>query len=148
MKSLRRPLMLLLVAGSLAACNLTDEFRADESPGVSADYSAGDAAQYFRATAIGDVLTTPDGMTVYAYSKEAAGSPSCYGRCAEHWSAVLAPARAEASGDLTLVDRIDGSKQWAFKDMALYTYDGDNAPGDVKGDKYDEGAWHVVQAVR
>ena len=147
MKLVSRRWMLLL-AGILAACNLTDEFRADESPGVIADYSAGDTAQYFRTTAIGDVLTTPDGMTVYTYGKEVAGSPSCYGRCAEHWSAVLAPARATASGDLTLLDRIDGSKQWAFKNMALYTHDGDKAPGDVSGDNYDEGAWRAVRADR
>ena len=143
-----RSLLMMLIAGSLAACNLTDEFQADEAKGVTADYSAGNPSQYFRPTALGDVLTTPDGMTVYVYGKEAAGSPSCYGRCADDWSPVLAPAGAAASGDWSILDRIDGSKQWGFQNMALYTYDGDKAPGDVNGDNHDEGAWHVVKAAR
>ena len=31
------------------------------------------------------------------------------------------------------MERPDGSRQWAYKGSALYTYAGDTAPGDIKG---------------
>jgi len=95
----------------------------------------------------GDILTTPDGMTVYIYDKEAEGSASCYGECAEEWPPVLAPAEAKPFGDFTLVNRIDGTRQWAYRGKPLHLYHEDRAPGDAKGDNY-EGFWHAVRASR
>jgi predicted lipoprotein with Yx(FWY)xxD motif len=136
-------LALLLTALSLSACTLADEYSGDEPEGTQANYVASESASYTR----GDVLTTPDGMTVYIYDKEAEGSASCYGQCAEEWPPVLAPANAEPFGDFTLVKRIDGTRQWAHRGKPLHLYHEDQAPGDAKGDNY-EGFWHAVRASR
>src|SRR5262245_56584593 len=52
-----------LTALALSACTLADEYSGDEPEGRPANYVASDAKSYVH----GDVLTTPDGMTVYVY---------------------------------------------------------------------------------
>ena len=136
-------LPVLLTALGLSACTLADEYSSDEPEGRQVNYVASDAKSYAR----GDVLTTPDGMTVYVYDKEAEGSASCYGECAEEWPPVLAPAEAKPFGDFSLVKRIDGTRQWAYRGKPLHLYQDDQAPGDAKGDNYD-GFWHAVRASR
>jgi len=140
------PWILLTMLG-LYACTLADEYSGDEPEGIQANYVASQSGSYTRSTAAGDVLTTPDGMTVYIYDKEAEGSASCYGECAENWPPVLAPAEAKPFGDFTLVKRIDGTRQWAYRGKPLHLYHEDQAPGDAKGDNYD-GFWHAVRTSR
>ena len=38
----------------------------------------------------------------------------------------------------------DGSKQWAYKGKPLYTFAKDTKPGDVTGDGFLNGAWHLA----
>lgn len=135
------PLVLTVLA--LSACTLADEYSGDEPEGRPANYVASESKSYTR----GDILTTPDGMTVYIYDKEAEGSASCYGECAEEWPPVLAPVEAKPFGDFTLVKRIDGTRQWAYGGKPLHLYHEDKAPGDAKGDNYD-GFWHAVRTSR
>jgi len=135
--------LLPLVLMALSACTLADEYRSDEPEGRQANYVAPDSKSYIR----GGILTTPDGMTVYIYDKEAEGSASCYGACADDWPPVLAPAEAKPFGDFSLVKRIDGTRQWAYRGKPLHLYQEDQAPGDAKGDNY-EGFWHAVKASR
>lgn len=132
-----------LTALLLSACTLADEYKGDEPEGRSVDYGVSDSKSYSR----GDVLTTPDGMTVYVYDKEAEGSASCYGSCAEEWPPVLAPAEAKPFGDFSLVKRIDGTRQWAYRGKPLHLYHEDQAPGDAKGDN-EEGFWHAIRTAR
>ena len=139
------PILLTLLV--LSACTLADEYSGDEPEGKQANYVASQSGSYTRSSAAGDVLTTPDGMTVYVYDKEAEGSPSCYGECAEDWPPVLAPAEGKPFGDLSLVKRIDGTRQWAYRGKPLHLYHEDQAPGDAKGDNLD-GFWHAVKAAR
>jgi len=136
-------LPVVLTVLGLSACTLADEYSGDEPEGRQVNYIASDAKSYTR----GDVLTTPDGMTVYVYDKEAEGSASCYGKCAEEWPPVLAPAAAKPFGDFSLVKRIDGTRQWAYRGKPLHLYDEDRAPGDAKGDNH-EGFWHAIRMAR
>src|SRR5262249_48959438 len=64
-------------------------------------------------TAAGDVLATPDGMTIYTFDKDEKGVSNCNGDCAKIWPPVLAEETAKPTGDLTLVKRQDGKMQWA-----------------------------------
>ena len=139
------PIVLSMLA--LSACTLADEYSGDEPEGAQVSYVASQSSSYARSTPAGDVLTTPDGMTVYIYDKEAEGSASCYGACAEDWPPVLAPADAKPFGEFSLVKRIDGTRQWAYRGKPLHLYRDDSAPGDAKGDDF-EGFWHVVEAPR
>lgn len=53
--------------------------------------------------------------------------------CTSAWPPVLAPADAKPVGKWTVVDRLDGRKQWAYGGMAVYTSFLDKRPGDVLG---------------
>jgi predicted lipoprotein with Yx(FWY)xxD motif len=141
-------MVLLISAISLVGCTLGDEYAANSERRHEAKYVTTESSAYMRTTFAGNVLTTPDGMTVYTYDKEAKGQPSCLGECAEQWFAVLAPEGAQPVGELTIVEAIDGTHQWAYQGKPLYLYNEDKAPGDVEGDNKDDGSWHVVKLKR
>ena len=48
-------------------------------------------------------------------------------------------------GDYSTITRDDGSKQWAYKGRPLYTWKKDKKPGDITGDGFLNGAWHIAQ---
>jgi predicted lipoprotein with Yx(FWY)xxD motif len=45
----------------------------------------------------------------------------------------------------TIVARDDGSRQWAYKGKPLYTFVKDQKGGDITGDGFLNGAWHLAQ---
>lgn len=96
-----------------------------------------------RETSVGVVLVDSEGMTMYTYDEDEPGKSNCTGMCADFWPPVEAPQVASPSGQFTLVDRGDDTRQWAYNQMPLYGYLFDNKPGDVSGDGAD-GVWHVV----
>ena len=67
-----------------------------------------------------------------AVGRDLGTNPRCLNEC-EKWKPYLAPADAQPSGDWTLYTREDGTKQWASRGHALWTYSGDLAPGDING---------------
>src|SRR3569623_1408178 len=60
-------------------------------------------------------LTIADGMTLYVFDKDAAGSgkSACNGDCATNWPPLMATAGDKASGDYSIITRDDGRRQWA-----------------------------------
>ena len=97
-----------------------------------------------QQTAAGKVLADPNGMTLYTYDKDTPGKSACTGECAEYWPPVKASASDKPVGDLTLITRDDGTKQWADDKKPLYTYVKDKKPGDVTGDGVNN-VWHAVK---
>lgn len=93
------------------------------------------------------------------YSGEAPGIPACYDEvltvtaglmspyppgiqlpdldtrpsCTDLWLPELATDGAESIGKWTVVDRRDGTRQWAYEEQPVYTSIRDKAPGDVLG---------------
>ena len=62
----------------------------------------------------------------------------CDEQCRPHWHPFVAPEGAQPSGFWEIATRDDGTRQWVYKGYALYTYDGDQKPGDLLGtDQYD-----------
>jgi predicted lipoprotein with Yx(FWY)xxD motif len=92
----------------------------------------------------GGMMTSPSGMTLYTFDKDAGGKSACNGPCAANWPPLMAAADAKPSGDWTIIARDDGSKQWAYKGKPLYAWSKDQKPGDMTGDGFN-GAWHVVK---
>jgi predicted lipoprotein with Yx(FWY)xxD motif len=95
-------------------------------------------------TSSSTLMTTSSGMTVYTFDKDAVGQSNCYGPCASYWPPVQASGGQQASGDLTIIRRTDGTMQWAKHGRPLYTYAEDTMMGDMKGDNYNQN-WHVVR---
>ena len=93
----------------------------------------------------GKVLTNASGMTLYTFDKDAAGKSACNGPCATNWPPLIAAASSKAEGDYTVITRDDGTEQWAYKSRPLYAWHNDKAPGDITGDGFLNGAWHIAQ---
>lgn len=93
----------------------------------------------------GKTLVDAKGMTLYTFDKDSAGKSACNGACATNWPPLVAPAGAKPTGAWTVVTRDDGAMQWAYKTKPLYAWSKDAKPGDVTGDGFLNGAWHVAQ---
>ena len=106
------------------------------------DYASG--AIKSMDTAKGEVLTDAKGMTLYTFDKDAGGTSNCYDACAQKWPPLAAAADAAVDGKYTLVERKDGSKQWAYDGKPLYLWQNDKKPGDVTGDGVG-GVWHIAK---
>jgi predicted lipoprotein with Yx(FWY)xxD motif len=92
------------------------------------------------------VLTGSNGMSLYIFDKDAAGSGKsvCNDGCAANWPPLLAMSGDTASGDYTIITRDDGKKQWAFRGKPLYYWAKDQKPGDKTGDGFNS-VWHLAK---
>ena len=98
-------------------------------------------------TAVADgVLTGTNGMTLYTFDRDAAGSGKsvCNGPCATNWPPLMAPAGMQPSGDYSIVTRDDGGKQVAYKGKPLYYWAKDAKPGDKTGDGFNN-VWRLAK---
>lgn len=91
------------------------------------------------------VLRDESGRTLYLFAKDEVGKSNCVEACLAKWPAFMAKADAQPSGDLTVVTRNDGSKQWALKGKPLYYFAGDAKAGDTTGDGVG-GNWAVIRS--
>lgn len=96
-------------------------------------------------TAKGKTLVDAKGMTLYTFDKDGGGKSACNGPCAANWPPLAAAASAKEMGAWTVIVRDDASRQWAYKGRPLYTFAKDAKAGDVTGDGFLNGAWHVAQ---
>jgi len=83
-------------------------------------------------------------MTLYTFDKDADGKSACNGPCATNWPVLKAEAGDAAGDGYTIITRDDGSRQWAYKGKPLYTFAKDQKPGDITGDGFLNGAWHLA----
>lgn len=114
---------------------------------VSVAALAGGAAQAAAPVkTAGGMLVDTNGMTLYTFDNDQAGSgkSACNGPCAVAWPPVIAAADAKPEGDMTLVTRDDGARQWAYKGKPVYLYKSDMKAGDATGDNF-KSVWHVIK---
>jgi predicted lipoprotein with Yx(FWY)xxD motif len=92
-------------------------------------------------------LVGPGGMSLDTFDRDPAGAGKsvCNGPCAANWPPLKAGMDANAMGDWSIVVRDDGSRQWAYKGKPLYTFANDHKPGDITGDGFLNGAWHIAK---
>ncbi|MFC3107532.1 hypothetical protein ACFQAT_24025 [Undibacterium arcticum] len=106
---------------------------------------ASTASAQLPAKEAAGVITTPSGMTLYTFDRDQMGASSCNAACATSWPPFAAKADDRVQGDYTVITRDDGSKQWALKGRALYTWSNDAKPGDKTGDGMLNNAWHAAR---
>lgn len=95
-------------------------------------------------TAKGKVLAGEKGMTLYTFKKDTKGVSNCYDQCAKNWPPFMAASDAKADGAYSLVERKDGTKQWAKDGMPLYYWVKDTKEGDITGDGVG-GNWELAK---
>ena len=96
-----------------------------------------------RTTRLGPVLVDAAGHTLYLSAEDPPGQSECTGPCTRRWTPVEAGPPAEAHGDFTILERADGTPQWAWRSKPLYRWIGDTAAGDVTGDGI-RGTWYAA----
>ena len=107
-----------------------------------------------KTTTIGGttVLTNAKGFTLYSFAPDTPATSKCYGSCAAYWPPVTGTAAASAGvpGRVGTIKRTDGSEQLTYNGHPLYTYIGDTAPGQARGNNLDlnGGLWHEVPVSR
>lgn len=93
------------------------------------------------------VLTTGKGFAVYWFAPDTSTMSHCNGACAQSWPPVKGPATASGvHGKFGTIKRSNGSVQATFNGHPLYTFAGDTAPGQAKGNGSNAfgGLWHDV----
>jgi predicted lipoprotein with Yx(FWY)xxD motif len=103
-----------------------------------------------KHTSKGTVLTTASGRTLYWFAKDTKTRSKCNGSCATYWPPVIGKAVAAAGASLPhgfgTIKRADGQTQATYDGHPLYTYTGDTAAGQVRGNGIDAsgGLWWAV----
>lgn len=92
--------------------------------------------------ALGRLLVTGEGFSVYAYDKDTPTKSNCNNTCLDTWAPVLASDSAVARGEWSVIQRLGGDKQWAYRGMPLYTYRPDTVTRSYEGGDVPE--WHNV----
>ena len=124
---------------------------AGASPPAPAATSTGTG---LKTTVIGGttVLTNARGLTLYSFAPDTPASSKCYGSCAAYWPPVTGTAAASPGlpGRIGTITRTGGSSQLTYNGRPLYTYIGDTAPGQAKGNNLNlnGGLWHEVRVSR
>ncbi len=88
-------------------------------------------------------MTNEAGMTLYVFDNDTGGVSACYDNCATNWPPYLGNAGDEKGEGWTLVERTDGTLQWAYDGKPTYLFHEDMAAGEMKGDGRG-GVWHVL----
>jgi len=101
---------------------------------------------------LGTVLVDSQGLTLYDFHKDKGGESSCYDACAAAWPPLLTEGDPQAQGPadrsmLGTTKRKDGTVQVTYNGWPLYTYAGDQNPGEANGNDIDQfGAeWYALQ---
>ncbi|MGH9209730.1 MAG: COG4315 family predicted lipoprotein [Acidimicrobiales bacterium] len=153
----KRLIGILTSALALSACGgygsddnsdpIAQASEADGDEGAAPDEAAVAQGVQVIQTALGDALANTDGFTLYGFTNDTAGVPTCEGQCAETWPPFLVDGPELPAGldpnVFRVVPRPDGSFQLAAGAWPLYLFSGDTAAGETNG-QGSGGVWYVV----
>ncbi len=98
-------------------------------------------------TDLGEILVDANGLTVYGFTSDTDGTPTCEGDCEAAWPAVTVDGDELPEGldpaVFSLVDGVGGTKQLKAGEWPLYYFASDAAAGDVNGQGVGD-VWFVV----
>ncbi len=96
---------------------------------------------------LGQILADAGGLTVYGFTQDTDGNPTCNEACADAWPPVVVDGDALPDGldpnVFSLVERDDGSQQLKAGTWPLYRFAGDAGPGETNGQGSGD-VWFVV----
>ncbi|HEY5024353.1 MAG TPA: hypothetical protein VII76_05200 [Acidimicrobiales bacterium] len=148
------PVAMAVVTLTAAACGGSSTTTAATSTTAGASGTSGVATTVRAAsTSLGTILVNSEGMTLYTLTN--GGRPvSCEAACAGIWPPLVlsqgetTPTGGSGVSGLGTV-LLHGATQVMHLGLPLYTYVGDTAAGEVKGNGLNTfgGIWRVVTAV-
>src|SRR5580658_2686601 len=126
-------------SGSPSSAAGTPAAGASSAAASSAPASSASASTLGMRTINGTaVVTDAKGLTLYWFAPDTSTTSKCTGSCATYWPPVTGPV-----GTIT---RSDGTTQATYDGHPLYTYAGDSAPGQAKGNGLNAsgGLWYEM----
>jgi predicted lipoprotein with Yx(FWY)xxD motif len=142
-------LALSACASSTSSSSSTPATTAPAAGGSSAAASSGTGTTVNMTTINGTaVLTNSSGKTLYWFVPDTSTASKCSGSCATYWPPVTGPVTAGSgvTGTLSTITRADGTIQATYDGHPLYTYVGDTAAGQAKGNglNLSGGLWYEM----
>ena len=151
---------ILGVAMILAACGSSAKKTSTAAPPTSAASASTTTQAPSSSTAIstassskGEILVDAKGKSLYVFDKDTAGTIACTTGCVAVWPPLVVPSGTSAptnvmnvTATLGTVMRPEGTTQLTSDGRPLYTFSGDSAAGQVNGDGFAGGIWHVAKA--
>jgi predicted lipoprotein with Yx(FWY)xxD motif len=142
-----------MATGALALTAACGPYGGTSTAASSAPAATGSAtgALATAPSSFGTIVVDDRGRTVYDFANDTGGTSTCTGGCAAIWPPVVAPdplpgSLPGLSGPLGSTTRSDGTRQLTIAGHPLYTYSGDDAPGQTTGQgvNLNGGVWTVV----
>jgi predicted lipoprotein with Yx(FWY)xxD motif len=121
-------------APAAGASNAASSAPASSAP-ASASASASGGALSMTTINGTAIVTDASGKTLYWFVPDTSTTSKCTGSCATYWPPVLGPVTAGSgvTGTLGVITRAAGTMQATYDGHPLYTYAGDSAAGQAKG---------------
>jgi predicted lipoprotein with Yx(FWY)xxD motif len=94
------------------------------------------------ATDLGTILVDSDGRTLYLFTPDDQGEPTCTGDCATNWPPLTAAVTAGEGVDAALLGTAS-TGQVTYNGWPLYYFAADANPGDINGQGVG-GVWFVI----
>jgi predicted lipoprotein with Yx(FWY)xxD motif len=95
------------------------------------------------------VITNARGLTLYWFAPDSPAISKCTGTCTEYWPPVTGSPKAGpgVTGKLGTIKRPGGGLQATYDGHPLYTYVGDDGPGQAQGNdlNLNGGLWYEVR---
>ena len=156
----RKPIPVRLIGAAaimvfVAACGSGSDSNSSSSSPTSSNSpteSSSGAVLGVASTSLWEVLVDGQGRTVYMLTADSSNHSSCSGECLEYWPPVagpgsgMVPAISGISAKLGVTKATDGKSMLTANGWPLYTFEGDDSPGDVSGQgvKNFGGTWYVL----
>ena len=142
-------LALSACASSASSSSSTPATTAPAAGGSSAAASSGSGSTVNMTTINGTaVVTNSAGKTLYWFAPDTSTTSNCNGSCSTYWPPVTGPVTAGSgvTGTLSTITRSDGTMQATYDGHPLYTYVGDTAAGQAKGNglNLSGGLWYEM----
>ena len=85
----------------------------------------------------------PSNLRLYVFDRDSAGKSACNSGCDGAWPPLMVAQNEKPVGDWSIIDRYDGSRQWAYKGRPVYLRYHDSLEQPV-GNGID-GVWHFLE---
>jgi predicted lipoprotein with Yx(FWY)xxD motif len=120
---------------------------------TSSAASSGGASVALASSKLGKILVDSKGQTLYLFQADKGSASTCDGACASAWPPLTTTGKPVAgpgvsAAKLGTTKRSDGTTEVTYNGHPLYTFTGDQAPGQTAGEESDAfGAeWYVLSA--
>jgi predicted lipoprotein with Yx(FWY)xxD motif len=141
--------LLIAACGSSSSNKTTSSAATTPAAAQTSSSSSSAVVVKSASSSLGTILVDSQGMTLYHLGGEQGGKFICTSTaCLGVWHPLIAPSSGAPSGEvgsLGIVKRPEGTMQVTYKGTPLYTFTGDQQPGETKGQGIkDVGTWSVI----